>query len=136
MNAPERVAFNGVAQAAKASGLHPHHIRQARASGDLKSYAVARRTVILRDDRQPSGSVGRGVCRRVPCRAGRHGVCSGCAMIEIDTQDLGAGYWLSPLGRLDRKRQRRRLRARARLHRMRKKRLRALSSPSPKPPAR
>lgn len=45
-----RVAFNGVAAAAEASGLRPHHIRQALASGELPSHAVARRTVILRDD--------------------------------------------------------------------------------------
>lgn len=45
-----RVAFNGVAAAAEASGLRPHHIRQALASGELQSHAVARRTVILRDD--------------------------------------------------------------------------------------
>jgi hypothetical protein len=51
MNAPAtRVAFNGVAAAAEASGLRPHHIRQGLASGELRSHAVARRTVILRDD--------------------------------------------------------------------------------------
>ena len=44
------VAFNGVAAAAEASGLRPHHIRQALASGELQSHAVARRTVILRDE--------------------------------------------------------------------------------------
>lgn len=45
-----RVAFNGVAAAAEASGLRPHHIRQGIASGELQSHAVARRTVILKDD--------------------------------------------------------------------------------------
>jgi hypothetical protein len=51
MNAPAmRIAFNGVRDAAEASGLRPHHIRQALASGELQSHAVARRTVILRDD--------------------------------------------------------------------------------------
>jgi hypothetical protein len=51
MNAPAmRIAFNGVREAAEASGLRPHHIRQALASGELQSHAVARRTVILRDD--------------------------------------------------------------------------------------
>lgn len=51
MNAPAvRIAFNGVREAAEASGLRPHHIRQALASGELKSHAVSRRTVILRDE--------------------------------------------------------------------------------------
>jgi hypothetical protein len=51
MIAPEtRVAFNGVAEAARATGLKPHHLRLALASGELRSHAVARRTVILRDD--------------------------------------------------------------------------------------
>ncbi len=37
MNAPAtRVAFNGVAAAAEASGLRPHHIRQGLASGELR----------------------------------------------------------------------------------------------------
>jgi hypothetical protein len=48
--ADERIAFNGVTAAAQAAGLKPHHIRQAIASGELRSHAVARRTVILRDD--------------------------------------------------------------------------------------
>jgi hypothetical protein len=46
----ERIAFNGVAAAAEATGLRPHHIRQGLASGELQSHAIARRTVILRDD--------------------------------------------------------------------------------------
>lgn len=51
MNAlAQRIAFNGVREAAEASGLRPHHIRQAIASGELQSHAIARRTVILRDD--------------------------------------------------------------------------------------
>ena len=51
MIAPDtRVAFNGVAEAAEASGLRPHHLRLALASGELRSFAIARRTVILRDD--------------------------------------------------------------------------------------
>ena len=50
MDTPARVAFNGVAAAAEAAGLRPHHIRQGLASGELQSHAVARRTVILRDD--------------------------------------------------------------------------------------
>ena len=51
MIAPDaRVAFNGVAAAAEAAGLRPHHLRKALASGELRSHAVARRTVILRDD--------------------------------------------------------------------------------------
>jgi hypothetical protein len=51
MNAPATcVAFNGVAAAAEASGLRPHHIRQGIASGELQRHAVGRRTVILRDD--------------------------------------------------------------------------------------
>ena len=50
MTAPDtRVAFNGVAAAAEAAGLKPHHIRQALASGELQSHAVGRRTVILKD---------------------------------------------------------------------------------------
>jgi excisionase family DNA binding protein len=48
--AAERIAFNGVREAAEATGLKPHHIRQAIASGELRSHAVSRRTVILRDD--------------------------------------------------------------------------------------
>ena len=51
MSTPETaVAFNGVVAAAEASGLRPHHIRQALVSGELQSHAVGRRTVILRDD--------------------------------------------------------------------------------------
>jgi hypothetical protein len=51
MNAPATcIAFNGVAAAAEAAAIRPHHIRQAIASGELRSHAVARRTVILRDD--------------------------------------------------------------------------------------
>ena len=51
MNAPAmRIAFNGVREAAEASGLRPHHIRQGLASGELPSHGVARRTIILRDD--------------------------------------------------------------------------------------
>jgi cold shock CspA family protein len=51
MNAPAmRVAFNGVAAAAEASGLRLHHIRQALAFSELRGHAVARRRVILRDD--------------------------------------------------------------------------------------
>jgi hypothetical protein len=50
LRADERIAFNGVTAAAEASGLRPHHIRKAIASGELRSHAVARRTVILRDD--------------------------------------------------------------------------------------
>jgi hypothetical protein len=51
MNAlAQRIAFNGVREAAEASGLRPHHIRQAIAFGELQSHAIARRTVILRDD--------------------------------------------------------------------------------------
>jgi hypothetical protein len=51
MNAPAtRVAFNGVAAAAEASGLRPHHIRRGLASGELQSHGVARRTIILADD--------------------------------------------------------------------------------------
>ena len=44
-----RVAFNGVAEAAEACGLRPHHIRRALASGELQSHAVGRRTIILAD---------------------------------------------------------------------------------------
>jgi hypothetical protein len=44
------VAFNGVTAAAEATGLRPHHIRKAIASGELRSHGVSRRTVILRDD--------------------------------------------------------------------------------------
>lgn len=51
MIAPDtRVAFNGVAAAAEASGLRPHHLRKALASGELRSHAVARRTLILASD--------------------------------------------------------------------------------------
>lgn len=50
LRADARVAYNGVAEAASAAGLKPHHVRQALASGELRSHAVARRTVILRDD--------------------------------------------------------------------------------------
>jgi len=46
----ERVAFNGVREAAEASGLRPHHVRLALTSGELRSHAVGRRTLILRDD--------------------------------------------------------------------------------------
>jgi excisionase family DNA binding protein len=50
MNAlAQRIAFNGVREAAEASGLRPHHIRQGIASGELRSHAVGRRTVILKD---------------------------------------------------------------------------------------
>ncbi len=49
LRADDRVAY-GVAEAASAAGIRPHHIRLALASGELRSHAVARRTVILRDD--------------------------------------------------------------------------------------
>lgn len=48
MSAPDCVAYNGVAAAAEATGLRPHHIRQAIANGELKVHAVAKRTIILR----------------------------------------------------------------------------------------
>jgi hypothetical protein len=50
LRADERIAFNGVAAAAEATGLRPHHIRKAITSGELRSHGVSRRTVILRDD--------------------------------------------------------------------------------------
>jgi len=51
MNAPaQRIAFNGVREAAEASGLRPHHIRQALASGELQSHAIGRRTLILKEN--------------------------------------------------------------------------------------
>jgi hypothetical protein len=50
LRADNRIAFNGVTAAAEATGLRPHHIRKAIASGELRSHGVSRRTVILRDD--------------------------------------------------------------------------------------
>jgi hypothetical protein len=50
LRADNRVAFNGVAAAAAASEVRPHHLRLALANGELESHAVGRRTVILRDD--------------------------------------------------------------------------------------
>jgi hypothetical protein len=49
LRAADRIAY-GVTEAAEATGLRVHHIRQGLASGELQSHAVARRTVILRDD--------------------------------------------------------------------------------------
>lgn len=49
LRADNRVAYNGVKEAAAATGLRPHHIRQALVSGELQSHAVGRRTIILRD---------------------------------------------------------------------------------------
>jgi excisionase family DNA binding protein len=51
MIAPDtRVAFNGVAEAARATGLKPHHLRLALASGELQSHRVGRRTLILKEN--------------------------------------------------------------------------------------
>jgi excisionase family DNA binding protein len=44
-----RIAY-GVAEAAEALGLRPHHVRQGIRDGSIRSYAVGRRTVILRSD--------------------------------------------------------------------------------------
>ena len=48
LRADDRVAY-GIKEAAAKSGLKPHHIRQALATGELQSHAVGRRTIILRD---------------------------------------------------------------------------------------
>lgn len=47
LRADNRIAFNGVAAAAAAAGVKPHHVRQALSTGALRSHAVSRRTVIL-----------------------------------------------------------------------------------------
>lgn len=70
-----RVAFNGVAEAAEASGLRPHHIRKALASGELQSHAVGRRTIITRDalmeflNRRPSPKSSRRAYNEEACHA-------------------------------------------------------------------
>lgn len=49
LRADNRVGYS-VREAAEAAGLRVHHIRQALTEGTLASRAVARRTVILKDD--------------------------------------------------------------------------------------
>ena len=46
--ADERIAY-GIGEAAEAAAVRPHHLRKALASGELKSHAVGRRTVILKE---------------------------------------------------------------------------------------
>jgi hypothetical protein len=50
LEAGDRIAFNGVKEAAAATGLRPHHIRQMLKSGELASYGVSRFTVIIKDE--------------------------------------------------------------------------------------
>ena len=50
MIAPDtRVAFNGVAEAARATGLKPHHLRLALVSGELRSRARLDQRMAKRD---------------------------------------------------------------------------------------
>lgn len=57
---PFRVAYNGVAEAALAAGIRPHHLRIAIARGELRVHRVGRRSLITRDalldfiERRPS----------------------------------------------------------------------------------
>ena len=70
--APARIGFN-VEQAAESLGLRSHHIRQALASGELRSYGVGRRTVILRSDLEEF------IRRRNPPKSSRRAINEECA---------------------------------------------------------
>ena len=48
LRADNRIAY-GISEAAEAAAVRPHHLRKALASGDLRSHAVGRRTVILKE---------------------------------------------------------------------------------------
>lgn len=49
LRADERIAY-GISEAAEVCALRPHHIRQGLRDGSIRSFAVGRRTVILKSD--------------------------------------------------------------------------------------